>query len=519
LAWIAPLPWVWLIRRQQLPGRRPYTVLTVAGFCFWMGALHWLRLPHPVTSIGWVALSFYFAFYVPLFVGLSRVAVHRLRFPVMLAAPIVWTGLELARAHLLTGMTMASLGHTQYRWAELIQVSDLTGAFGVSFIVMFVAACLARMLPDGGHRWAFWPLVPAVALPGAALFYGHERIGTDSGRAGLRIALIQGSVDIKLENDSLPVRQRIFREYLDLSRKALENRSRRPELIIWPESMFPWGWLTVEPGAKKPAWYQRSDADLQRDVESGPATMAALAKELGVPLLLGVSRVHFGLDGERCYNSAVFVSRGGELLGRYDKMHLVMFGEYTPFVEYCPWLQHFTPLTGSAAAGDRAAAFDAAGVRLSPSICYETVLSHVIRRQVNALAAEGREPEVLVNLTNDGWFWGSSELDLHLACGVFRAVECRKPLLIAANTGFSAWIDGDGRIHEQGPRRAPGVIVAEPRLDGRSSWYLAHGDWFAGACLAVCGLCGFVGIYGQLRRRRQARATDAPDSPAGVSFG
>ena len=98
LAWIAPLPWVLLIRREQLPGRRPYAVLTLAGFCFWMGALHWLRLPHPATSIGWVALSFYFAFYVPVFVGLSRVAVHRLRMPVILAAPIVWTGLELARA-------------------------------------------------------------------------------------------------------------------------------------------------------------------------------------------------------------------------------------------------------------------------------------------------------------------------------------------------------------------------------------------------------------------------------------
>jgi apolipoprotein N-acyltransferase len=113
------------------------------------------------------------------------------------------------------------------------------------------------------------------------------------------------------------------------------------------------------------------------------------------------------------------------------------------------------------------------------------VLSHVIRGQVNALAAEGREPDILINLTNDGWFWGSSELDLHLMCGVFRAVECRKPLLIAANTGFSAWIDGDGRIESQGPRRAEDVIIAEPRLDRRRSWYLHHGDWFAGACLAI----------------------------------
>ena len=182
-----------------------------------------------------------------------------------------------------------------------------------------------------------------------------------------------------------------------------------------------------------------------------------------------------------------------------------MFGEYTPFAEYFPWLYRLTPLTGTLAPGERPESFElrwGGGVcRIAPNICYETVLSHVIRRQVNALTAEGREPDILINLTNDGWFWGSSELDMHLACGVFRAVECRKPLLIAANTGFSAWIDGDGRIQRQGPRRATAVIIAEPRLDGRYSWYLAHGDWFAGVCLAACGLCGLVGICGRVRLR------------------
>ena len=141
--------------------------------------------------------------------------------------------------------------------------------------------------------------------------------------------------------------------------------------------------------------------------------------------------------------------------------------------------------------------------RIAPNICYETVLSRVVRRQVNALTAEGREPDILINLTNDGWFWGSSELDLHLACGVFRAVECRKPLLIAANTGFSAWIDGDGRIEAQGPRRAEEVIVAQPRLDRRRSWYLDHGDWFAGACLAVTIAVAAAGCAGRVCRARE----------------
>jgi apolipoprotein N-acyltransferase len=311
-----------------------------------------------------------------------------------------------------------------------------------------------------------------------------------------------------MEPDPAPVRNRIYREYFDLSQKALEDH-RGVDLVVWPESMFPWVWLILEPNATKPPAFQGTDEDLRDWAKSGPIIMGQLARQLGAPLLLGVGIFELGPDRERGYNSAVYVGRDGKLVGRYDKNHLVMFGEYTPFIEYCPWLKHFTPLTGSAAAGDKAVAFDVGRVRVAPSICYESVLSHVVRRQVNTLAAEGKEPDVLINLTNDGWFWGSSELDLHLVCGVFRAVECRKPFLIAANTGFSAWIDGDGRIREQGPRHAQGVIVAEPRLDRRYSWYLAHGDWFAGACLAVGGLCGLVGISGRMGKKPPVASTDS----------
>ncbi len=129
-------------------------------------------------------------------------------------------------------------------------------------------------------------------------------------------------------------------------------------------------------------------------------------------------------------------------------------------------------------------------------------MPHVIRRQINTLQAQGREPDVLVNMTNDGWFWGSSELDMHLACGVFRAVEFRKPLLIAANTGFSAWIDADGRVIQQGPRRSPATLLAEVRIDHRKSWYLYYGDWPAGVCLAFCGIFAGVGCWTRFRYRK-----------------
>jgi apolipoprotein N-acyltransferase len=229
--------------------------------------------------------------------------------------------------------------------------------------------------------------------------------------------------------------------------------------------------------------------------------MAELAYTLDTPLLVGAPVELVGPSNSQVSNSAVMVARSGKILGRYDKMHLVLFGEYLPFADWFPWLYRLSPLCASCTPGERPKAYTAGSLRIAPDICYESVLSHVIRGQVNALKAEDREPDVLVNLTNDGWFWGSSELDMHLRCGVFRAVECRKPLLIAANTGFSAVIDGDGRVLQQGPRRKTWVLLAEVAPDGRHSWYLEYGDWPAGCCLAVCVLLGFVGAGGFFARR------------------
>ena len=149
-----------------------------------------------------------------------------------------------------------------------------------------------------------------------------------------------------------------------------------------------------------------------------------------------------------------------------------------------------TPLTGGIEAGREPVALQVNGVRYAPNICYETVLPHVIRQHVVELAAQGQPADVLVNVTNDAWFWGSSELDMHLACGVFRAIETRRPLLIAANGGISAAIDVRGNIRQQSPRQQQDVIIAEVLLDGRQSPYVRYGDWFAMLCLISCLVLG-----------------------------
>jgi len=510
LGWIAPVGWLLLVRRGELAGRGPYGQLWLAGFAFWMAALHWLRLPYWATSLGWVALSAYLAFYLPAFIGLTRIAVHRLRVSVILAAPVVWTGLELVRAHLLTGFSMAGLEHTQHRWIELIQISDLAGAYGVGFVVMFVAACVARMAPCEERRGCVWPVAPLAMLLASALVYGHVRSSVPPPKPEARIAIVQGSIDIELK-DNPAMRGYIYQQYLELSRKAAAEYGRL-DLMIWPETMFPDPLWLIEPDAAIEGIWKREEGPANLSLEEferrlrdrasrTPQEMAALAEHLGAPLLLGVQTVRLDASGDRLFNSAVLVTRNGSLADRYDKMHPVMFGEYFPlFDRYPRWLKRCVPIA-NLSDGERAVAIAAGPLRLAPSICYETILAHVIRRQVRELAERGEEPDVLVNLTNDGWFWGSSELDLHLVCGVFRAIECRKPLLIAANTGFSAWIDPDGRILAQGPRRDTGTLLATVGRETRQSWYAVHGDWFAGSCLGACIALAGAGCLARVRHR------------------
>ena len=170
----------------------------------------------------------------------------------------------------------------------------------------------------------------------------------------------------------------------------------------------------------------------------------------------------------------------------------------------CPSCKNYSPITGGAQPGAGPAAIEIDGVVYSPNICYETVLPQLIRRQVAELSREGKTPGVLVNLTNDAWYWGSSELDMHLASGVFRAVEMRTPLVVAANRGLSAHVDHLGRIVAATDRDVPASLVATVTLPPRSgefpSLFAAYGDWFALACLVCCMVLAAVGW-----RRRMGR--------------
>ncbi|HEY4309056.1 MAG TPA: apolipoprotein N-acyltransferase [Pirellulales bacterium] len=503
LAWVAPVPWLVLVRRRELSGRRPYIALWFAGCAYWLGALHWLRLPHPATSLGWLALSGYLGCYLPVFIGLSRVTLHELRISSIIAAPAIWAGLELAQSHLLTGINIATPAHSQYRWITLIQISDLAGSYGVSFLIMLVAACVARMLPIDGVRRALWPVAPALALLAAVLTYGHFRMSGEYHRPGLKVALIQGSIDTEMKTDPAQV-QKIHEQYLALTDRAVREH-KDLDLIIWPETMFREPLRKYTPDVHAPEGVDWTKDDLQSAIDDLALAFAHMADRYKVPMLLGMDTLVYGAGKVERYNSAVLVDAKGEVQDQYDKMRPVMFGEYVPFASYWPWLYRLTPLADGLDPGAAPKSLSIDGVRVAPNICFETLLPHFIRGQVAQLQDEDVEPDLLVNLSNDGWFWGSSELDLHLMCGVFRAVECRKPLAIAANTGFSAVIDADGQILAQGPRRETGVVVYDVPLDDRKSPYVRGGDWGAALCLVFAVVMAGVGGWRHRAHRGEKR--------------
>jgi len=405
---------------------------------------------------------------------------------------------------------MGSLAHTQASWPIVIQVSDLVGEYGVDFVMILVAASLTCVAFPPRSPWA---LPPALVILVITLAYGQLQVANPKrlalNFAGLekadvvRIALIQGNSLADWKADPEKQRQ-IMREYFELSKQAVAKAASRGhgpiDLLVWPETMFRSPLNTFEAGYQLPPDTEFTTDEL---TALGPRELANLTTQLGVSVLVGIDRVVYLADETsttstptyRAYNSAVLVDSDGENVGTYDKYHLVMFGEYVPFSKWFPFLKRISSITGSAEAGAGPVALESDGVFYAPSICYETVLPHVIRHQVATLDAAGERPDVLVNLTNDAWYWGSSELDMHLACDVFRAVETRTPLVVAANGGISAWIDRHGCVRAQSPRQQPDVILADVALNRTAppTVYVRTGDWFAAACLTCCIVLAIIG--------------------------
>lgn len=513
-AYVCLVPWI-LVVGCCSSARRVYVASYLLGLAFFLARLTWI---YPITVEGYVALTAYLAVYYPLMACPIRHAVRRRSMPLVLAVPIIWVGGEYMRALVIDGFPWFFLAHSQHRLLSVIQISDLVGAYGVSFLVAMINGAIAdallawlrnrgRPAAVGGRRYARGSLVAAAVCLLATLVYGQVQLRRDTSSPGPRIAVIQGNYPHPLRPIGPDVSSRTKADrYFKLIQDAA---TLRPDLFLLPET--PWSmvlnrtFLQADPADHPDVVWSRECYDrLQGFATKNDAVLVtgAMSREL-TPL----NR----LAEEWNFNSAFVLRPDGSPPDRYDKVHTVYFGETVPFrfgrfrFLYV-WFNSLSPFGEgrfeySLTPGREFKVFEMATrsqngrrYRFGIPICYEDVMPYIGRRF--AIGPDGRKRvDFLLNISNDGWFLHSGELPQHLAICAFRAVENRVGIARAVNTGISGFIDADGRIHDlvaDGAGRVcgpdiDGWRVASIDVDSRCSLYSRTGDVFARLCFLLWG--------------------------------
>ena len=466
LAWLALIPLFWGLHNQ--PPRRAALLGLICGLAYYLPLLYWIvivlatygQVPVPIAVLALVFLAFYMSCYLAAFAFLCAKTESRLS--LLVFAPACWVALDLIRARLFTGFPWMDLAYTQYSLPQLIQVADLAGHYGLTFLMVLANALIFTLAASLIRRKATSPptLIGAAALlllmaSGYSLWRMHTLPAALAQAEQMEIAVAQGN--IPQDQKWQPAFQReTIDTYLRLSQEMFV--AKKPQLIVWPETALPF-YPYEHP------LFLRLHSELTRPYRTFLLT-GAPHREKASP------------DEPITYaNSAFLLSPDGLVTGRYDKQHLVPFGEYIPL----RWLLGFaSPLVetlGAFSPGQSNTPLSCQNSRIGVLICFESIFPEISRQQAEAGA------NLLVTITNDAWFGRSSAPWQHLAMGVFRAVETRKTLVRAANTGISTFIDPMGRIEEASPlfteyARSQPVAL----LDGLTC-YVRWGYLFPWACL------------------------------------
>ncbi|MFO7713241.1 apolipoprotein N-acyltransferase [Desulfosarcina sp.] len=478
LAWFALVPL--FITLRELNPKDAFRFGMITGLVHYLTLLYWVVITMRTYGyLPWwqcVSLLVLLAAYLALYPGLFALAIARMCTKpglLILLAPVFWVALEYMRAILMTGFPWGLIGYSQFNRLHIIQISDMFGVYGISFLVVlcnaavYVLLLFAAQKKWRGHPVAKRQVITAALLPiilmGACLGYGSMRIGaTDQAAAqaaSFRVALIQGNIDQARKWD--PAFQiSTTKKYIDLTLSAAAHE---PDLVVWPETATP--------------FYFEASPKLTRLVIDA-------IREAGVHLLVGSPSVQ-GQPGSQAYfNSAYMVAPDGGVTGRYDKVHLVPFGEYVPLKHLLSFVGKMVAQVGDFSVGERGRtlAWGDDNPAIGVQICFEIIFPGLSRSLVKNGAG------VLVNLTNDAWFGKSSAAYQHLSMAVFRAVENRRSLVRCANTGISAFVDPAGRILVYTALFEDAVVARTVPVLFEKTVYTQIGDVLPLVCLILLGL-------------------------------
>jgi apolipoprotein N-acyltransferase len=478
LSWAALVPLLLAVRGKTL--RQAMGLGFLTGFTHFLTALYWIAyvvrhygsLPLPMAAGVLVLLAAYLGLYPAVFAGVARAWDSRPRFQ-WYGLPFVWVALEWLRAHALTGFPWANLGYTQTPFATLVQQADLTGVYGVGWLVVLgntcLAACVASRRP---RRCLAFPLL----MLAASLAYGTLRLDTVSraqdAAEAMAVGLVQPAIDQSLKWD--PAFQEATLERLErLSRRAAAHDP-RPDLLVWPETATPFFFGIEEKQSER---------------------VKGVARALGIPILFGSPGVMWHGKQPRPLNKAFLLDSEGNVRGDYAKQHLVPFGEYVPLKRILFFVHRLVEAAGDFVPGQDPSVLRMDGTRLGVLICYEAIFPDLARSAIR----EGAD--ILVNLTNDAWFGRSSAPYQHFEMARWRAVEFRVPLVRCANTGVSAMFDAAGNPCGKIPLNEVGVLVCRVKPLAFRTVYARWGDWFAWFCTLTAAGCGVYSAWGPRRRK------------------
>lgn len=444
------------------------------GLPYFFGTNYWLY--HSISQYGGVnvvisyllvfLLSMYLSLYTGIFASLYVSRIKNTSLPAVIVAPVLWVVMEYLRSTALTGYPYSLMGYTQHEFLSFIQIADITGVYGVSFLVVAVNGAIADFFilkkrvsekPLFDMNYTLIGYIFIVILVISNLIYGSHGLGEKQEGKVFTAAIIQPNIEQGMKWDRR-YQQSVLSTLETLTEKSVRNGA---SIVIWPETAIPF-------------YYGRDAVNTAR--------LRSFVNSVSTPVLTGAITVKTDKDGQiTLSNSSVFLNKKGKESFRYDKVHLVPFGEYIPLKGILGFIieQKLVEGIGDYEAGVNFSTAGWEGKKFASIICYEVAFPSLVR---NFFKKNG---DFLVTMTNDAWFGRTTGPYHHFAMSVFRAIENRKPVLRAANTGISGVIDSSGRVKSITPIFTKTSIIENIKTDSRRSFYSRFGDLFIYLCSII----------------------------------
>ncbi len=483
LAWFALVPMTILIKNSSL--KNSFYIGFLTGFVHYITLIYWL----PSTLGTYGKLPFFFSIpllillsaYLAAYMGIFAAVLGWLRpSPVIsiIFFPALWVLLEYIRSFFFTGFPWELFGYSQFNNLNIIQISDIFGVYGVSFLIILSNTSVALIIVHfKGATWygekttlkeAALPAMIFALIFSGAWYYGKQRLKTIdkiAHRADLiKVALIQGNIDQTIKWDKA-YQQSTLEKYIRLSKFAKKDD---PDLVVWPETAAP--------------FYLQQNKELSTILLNGIC-------DTNTDFIIGAPS--FVLENNRIkyFNSAYLINKKGEILGKYDKSHLVPFGEYIPFSKCFPFLNKIVEGAGDFHPGPKGVVTHWNKCKLAILICYEIIFPQL------AGAMSNNDASLIINITNDAWYGRSSAPFQHFSMAIFRAVENRRSLVRAANTGISGFIDPAGRVLAKTDIFKKAAVTCQVPLMHDKSFYSRYGNILIIACFGVVLLFSALCMY------------------------